>query len=129
MRADTSRAVGLTIVLVLSAACSAPTEGTGQTTSDDPQAFVQVPQGFSVSIFAEGLAGVPGVELLHPVEGNEIFCTMPAALAEGLASRGFLMHPWGPAGAGEMRLVCAFDRTEDEVDALLAAARQLAAAG
>ena len=78
---------------------------------------------------AEGLAGVPGVELLHPVEGNEIFCHMPAALAEGLQNRGFLMHPWGPAGAGEMRLVCAFDRTEDEVDALLAAARQLAAAG
>ena len=75
---------------------------------------------------SEGLAEVPGVELLHPVEGNEIFCHMPAALAEGLASQGFLLHPWGPAGGGEMRLVCAFDRSEDEVDALLAAARQLA---
>ena len=63
MRADTSRAVGLTIVLVLSAACSAPTEGTGQTTNNDVQAFVQVPQGFAVSIFAEGLAGVRMLEL------------------------------------------------------------------
>ena len=54
---------------------------------------------------------------------------MPVALAEGLQNQGFLMHPWGSAGAGEARLVCAFDRTEDEVDALLAAARQLAAAG
>lgn len=77
---------------------------------------------------SEGLAEVSGVALLHPVEGNEIFCRMPAALAEGLASRGFLLHPWGPAGGGEMRLVCAFDRSEDEVDALVAAARQLAAA-
>ncbi len=76
---------------------------------------------------AEGLAGVPGVALLHPVEGNQIFCTMPAALAEGLQNQGFLLHPWGPAGAGEMRLVCAFDRSEDEIDALLAAARELAA--
>jgi threonine aldolase len=91
---------------------------------------------------ADGFAEVPGVELLHPVEGNEIFCTLPAALAEGLAAQGFLLHPWGPAGGGEMRLVCAFDwgpagggemrlvcafdRSEDEVDALLAAARQLA---
>ena len=63
MRANTTRAAALTIVLVLSAACSAPTDGTGQTTSDDPQAFVQVPQGFAVSIFAEGLSGVRMLEL------------------------------------------------------------------
>ena len=63
MRTDTTRWVGLTMVLVLSAACSAPTEGTGQTTDDDPQAFVQVPQGFDVSIFAEGLSGVRMLEL------------------------------------------------------------------
>ncbi len=77
---------------------------------------------------SEGLAAVPGVELLHPVEGNEIFCRLPAALSEGLAARGFLLHPWGPAGGGEHRLVCAFDRTEAEVAALVAAARQLAGA-
>ena len=63
MRADTTVGVGLTMVLVLSAACSAPTEGTGQTTNDDPQAFVQVPQGFAVSIFAEGLSGVRMLEM------------------------------------------------------------------
>ena len=51
---------------------------------------------------AAGLAEVPGVELLHPVEGNEIFCTLPAALAEGLAAQGFLLHPWGPSGGGEI---------------------------
>ena len=63
MRADTTRGAGLTMVLVLSVACSAPTEGTGQTTNDNPQAFVQVPQGFEVSIFAEGLLGVRMLEL------------------------------------------------------------------
>ena len=63
MRAETTHGVALTLVLVLSAACSAPTEGTGQTTNDDPQAFVQVPQGFVVSIFAEGLSGVRMLEL------------------------------------------------------------------
>jgi len=76
---------------------------------------------------ADGLAEVPGVALLHPVEGNEVFCTLPAGLAEGLAARGFLLHPWGPSGGGQARLVCAFDRTDAEIDALLAAARELAA--
>jgi len=51
------------MALVLSAACSGPTEGRGQSTNDDAQAFVQVPQGFDVSIFAEGLAGVRMLEL------------------------------------------------------------------
>jgi len=76
---------------------------------------------------ADGLKGVPGVELLHPVEGNQLFCRLPAGLAERLRARGFLMHPWGAPGAGEVRLVCAFDRSDAEVDALAAAARELAA--
>ena len=69
MRADTTVGVDpsmvpvLSMVLVLSVACSAPTEGTGQTTNDDPQAFVQVPRGFEVSIFAEGLSGVRMLEM------------------------------------------------------------------
>jgi len=48
---------------MLSAACSGPKEGTGQTTNDDAQALVQVPHGFAVSIFAEGLAGVRMLEM------------------------------------------------------------------
>ena len=63
MRADTTVGVGLCMVFVLSAACSAPTEGTGQTTNDESQTFVQVPQGFAVSIFAEGVSGVRMLEM------------------------------------------------------------------
>ena len=63
MRAETTVGVALSMVLVLSVACSGPTEGTGQTTDDDVQTFVQVPQGFAVSIFAEGLAGVRMLEM------------------------------------------------------------------
>jgi threonine aldolase len=75
---------------------------------------------------ADGLSAVPGVDLLHAVEGNQLFCRLPAGLAEGLEDRGFLLHPWGAPGANEVRLVCAFDRTDDEIDALVAAARDLA---
>lgn len=76
---------------------------------------------------AEGLAAVPGVELVHPVEANEIFCRLPEALADGLAAEGFGFYRWaGAAGGVEVRLVCAFTHTEAEVDAFLAAARRLA---
>ena len=67
MRAETTPGVCLTWVLLLSTACSAPTEGSEQTFVDDEglsaQSFVQVPQGFEVSIFAEGLSGVRMLEL------------------------------------------------------------------
>ena len=63
MRAEATVGVALSMIVVLSIACSGPTEGTGQTTNDDAQSFVQVPQGFAVSIFAEGLAGVRMLEM------------------------------------------------------------------
>jgi glucose/arabinose dehydrogenase len=63
MRAKTTVGVALSMVVVLSIACSGLTEGTGQTTNDDARSFVQVPQGFAVSIFAEGLVGVRMLEM------------------------------------------------------------------
>ena len=68
MRSDTirkagiTRGAGLTMVLFLSVACSAAADAPGQSSDDvttpTRQTFVQVPQGFEVSIFAEGLSGV-----------------------------------------------------------------------
>jgi threonine aldolase len=78
---------------------------------------------------AEGLAGIPGVVLLHPVEGNEVFCRLPAGLEAGLRDRGFLVHSRGLPGEDEVRFVCAFDRTDGEVAALVAAARESASPG
>ena len=67
MRADTTRGAGLTMFLLLSVACSAPAGAPGQTSDDaggsTPQTFVQVPQGFAVSVFAEGLSDVRMLEL------------------------------------------------------------------
>jgi glucose/arabinose dehydrogenase len=62
MRADTSVSAVLSMFLVLSTACSGPTKGTGQTRDDNAQTFVQVPQGFAVSIFAS-LSGVRMLEM------------------------------------------------------------------
>lgn len=75
---------------------------------------------------AEGLAALPGVALLHPVEANEIFARLPEAMIEGLLAGGFAFYRWGPPANHEVRLVTAFDTDPADVDAFLAAARGLA---
>ena len=72
---------------------------------------------------AEGLAALPGVELLHPVEANEIFARLPQGLAERLRARGFAFYDWAAAGPGAVRLITAFDSTPEEVATFLDAAR------
>ncbi|MEE8534629.1 MAG: beta-eliminating lyase-related protein [Kiloniellales bacterium] len=74
---------------------------------------------------SEGLAAIEGAEILHPVEANEIFCRLPEAVIAGLLDEGFAFYRWGPAEAHGVRLVCGFERTPEEVDAFLAAARRL----
>lgn len=73
---------------------------------------------------AEGLAAVPGVALLGPVQGNEIFATMPVTLVEAIEAKGYLLQPWeNPEGGQQViRLVTAFDTDPKAVDGLLAVA-------
>ncbi len=75
---------------------------------------------------ADGLAEIPGAELLYPVEANEIFCRLPGELMDGLTAAGFRFYRYDLPDGPRARLVCAYDRTEDEVDAFLAEARRLA---
>lgn len=69
---------------------------------------------------ADGLAAIPGVRIAHAVESNTVFAHLPADMAErGQAA--FAFGGW-PGGAPDLyRLMCAFDTTEADVDALLAA--------
>jgi len=73
---------------------------------------------------AEGLAGLPGVHLTHPVEANELFPVIPAAIREGLREDGFVFYDWPDAGPDAVRLICAFDTAPDDVDAFLESARR-----
>lgn len=65
MPADPSRRVSGTMMLLLCVACSVPTDGTtvGTDESPAPESIIQVPQGFVVSILAEGLPGVRMIEI------------------------------------------------------------------
>lgn len=76
---------------------------------------------------AQRLAGqlvdLPGVSLAHPVEANEIFPILPAAVRDGLRADGFQFYDWPDAGADGVRLICAFDSRKEDIDAFLKSAR------
>ncbi len=79
---------------------------------------------------AEGLSALPGVELIHPVEANEIFARLPEAMVAGLLERGFQFYRWGPpqGAEAEIRLVAAFNTDPADVETFLRAAQDLAGA-
>lgn len=62
------------------------------------------------------LAQIPGVEILHPVEANEVFVRMPQAALMALESQGAQFYRWGVPDSGEIRLVTAFDTPMEWVD-------------
>jgi threonine aldolase len=72
---------------------------------------------------ADGLSRLPGVSLAHPVEINEVFACLPDAMAETLRAAGFLFMDWPTAGQGGRRFVTSPATPEEDVTALLAAAR------
>ncbi|MCU4295854.1 threonine aldolase [Brevibacterium permense] len=62
---------------------------------------------------------VPGVEIVQKVESNVVFVRMPAEVA-ARARRKFAFADW-PLEKDIVRLMCAFDTTAEDVDALVAA--------
>jgi threonine aldolase len=72
---------------------------------------------------AEGLAAIPGVHLTHPVEANELFPSMPTPIRDGLRKDGFEFYDWPDAGPDGVRLICAFESREEDVEAFLKSAR------
>ena len=72
---------------------------------------------------ADGLAGIPAVEIAYPVDGNQLFVAFPPSVRDGLAAAGFGFSTWDERLT---RLVCAFDTDPADVDALVAATARLA---
>lgn len=67
-----------------------------------------------------GLGRLPGAQLLHPIDGNEVFVALPESAIARLAAAGFGFYRWGDAPI--LRLVTAFDTDGAAVDALLGVA-------
>ncbi len=63
---------------------------------------------------AEGAAAVPGVTISQPVDANAVFARLPRGRIAALQARRFF-YVWDEAGA-EVRWMCSFDTTEEDVD-------------
>ena len=61
---------------------------------------------------------IPGVALAHPAEANEIFLSMPTALAEGLGKSGILFFPW-PGERDVYRFVTSYCTSDEDVARVL----------
>jgi threonine aldolase len=75
---------------------------------------------------ADGISGVPGVRLHHPVESNGVFAALDPGLIEPL-QREWSFSVWDERER-MVRWMAAFDTTEDDVDAFAAAIRAAAGA-
>jgi threonine aldolase len=68
-----------------------------------------------------GLAdgSILGVELSRPTQANGVFATLPTGVADRLRAT-FRFYDWD-ASRNEVRWMCSFDTTEEDVDELIAA--------
>ncbi|MFF0426445.1 threonine aldolase family protein [Streptomyces sp. NPDC004520] len=71
---------------------------------------------------AAGVRELDGVEILYPVQANAVFARLPHEVSRRLQER-FRFYFWDEA-AGDVRWMCAFDTTEDDVDAFLQALKE-----
>lgn len=73
---------------------------------------------------ADGIKATPGVALIHPVQGNELFATLPEPVLSGLLEDGFMFHRWQSSGDVTIRLVTAFNTAPEDVDAFIESLRK-----
>ena len=65
---------------------------------------------------------VPGVRITQPVQANVVFAVIPPAAVAPL-TEDFLFYVWNEA-TGEVRWMCSWDTTPEDVDGFAAAVRQ-----
>jgi threonine aldolase len=75
---------------------------------------------------AAAVADAPGVHITQPVQANGVFAVIPPAATERL-QRDWYFYVWDER-TGEVRWMCSWDTTTDEVDAFAAAIRRESAA-
>ncbi|OEU96517.1 threonine aldolase family protein [Streptomyces oceani] len=71
---------------------------------------------------AAGVRSVEGVRILYPVQANAVFARLPHEVSERLQKR-YRFYFWDEA-AGDVRWMCSFDTTEEDVDGFVSALRE-----
>ncbi len=72
-------------------------------------------------MLADGVRAVEGVKITQPVDANSVFARIPASATPTLQDR-FPFYVWD-ARAGEVRWMCSWDTTEDDVEQFTGAVR------
>jgi threonine aldolase len=75
---------------------------------------------------AAAVEELPGVTITRPVQANAVFATLPAGATERLQEHS-AFYVWDE-GSGEVRWMCAWDTTPEDVDAFAAAAAEVLSA-
>ncbi len=75
------------------------------------------------SRLAQRLDGVPGLRITRPVQTNAVFAQIPPDRIEPLQAR-FAFYVWDQR-ASEVRWMCSWDTTEEDVEAFAAAVREV----
>lgn len=75
---------------------------------------------------ADAVRDTPGIAITRPVQANAVFATLPPVAAARLQER-FAFYVWDEQ-SGEVRWMCAWDTTPEDVDAFAAAATEAVAA-
>jgi threonine aldolase len=70
---------------------------------------------------ARAVADIEGVEITRPVQANAVFARLPPNAAASLQER-FPFYVWDEA-SGEVRWMCAWDTTEEDLDAFVSELR------
>ena len=73
----------------------------------------------------DAVRDAPGVQVTRPCQANAVFAILPAAAVAPLQAVS-PFYVWDPA-TGEVRWMCCWDTTEQDVDTFAAAVRELAA--
>jgi threonine aldolase len=76
---------------------------------------------------AQDVGSVPGVRITRPVQTNAVFACLPADTRAALQER-FAFYTWDER-AGEVRWMCSWDTTEQDVDAFARAISDVLAGG
>lgn len=74
-------------------------------------------------LLAEKLKQIDGIKLSRAVEANGIFAMMPEELIPKLQQE-YFFHVWNES-LNEVRLMCSFDTTADDIEGFVAAAKRL----
>lgn len=64
------------------------------------------------------LRGIPGIEIMFPVEANSVFVLLPPPVVAALRAKGWVFYTF--IGLGGVRLMCSWNTREEAIEALVA---------